>query len=49
MVELRRAVTGGIKPLEDYRSDPNLDPLRDREDFRTLLMDLAFPADPLAP
>ena len=49
MVELRQAVAGGIKPFEDYRTDPNLDPLRDREDFRALLMDLAFPVDPLAP
>jgi eukaryotic-like serine/threonine-protein kinase len=49
MVELRQAVDGGIKPLEDYRTDPNLDPLRGREDFRALLMDLAFPVDSLAP
>ena len=49
MVELRQAAAGGIKPLEDYRTDPNLDPLRGRDDFRALLMDLAFPVDPLAP
>jgi len=30
------------------RSDPNLDPLRDREDFQVLLMDLAFPTEPFA-
>ena len=49
MVALRQAVAGGIKPLEDYKTDPNLDPLRSRDDFRGLLMDLAFPVDPLAP
>ncbi len=49
MVELRRAVAGGIKPLEDYQTDPNLDPLRRREDFRALLMDLAFPPDSFSP
>ncbi len=49
MVELRQAVARGIKPLEDYRTDPNLDPLRSRDDFRALLMDLAFPVDPFAP
>ena len=47
MVELRQAVAGGIKSLEDYRTDPNLDPLRGREDFRALLMDLAFPVRPV--
>ena len=49
MVELRQAVAVGIKPLEDYRTDPNLDPLRGREDFRAILMDLAFPVNPLTP
>jgi eukaryotic-like serine/threonine-protein kinase len=49
MAELRQAAAGGIKPLQDYRTDPNLDPLRGREDFQALLMDIAFPFDPLEP
>jgi hypothetical protein len=31
-----------------FRTEDALDPLRDREDFRLLLMDLAFPAEPFA-
>jgi hypothetical protein len=49
MTALRRAAVRGIKSFDYYRTDPNLDPLRDRDDFRALLMDLAFPADPFAP
>jgi eukaryotic-like serine/threonine-protein kinase len=48
MEALRRSVAGAFKTFEVFRSDPNLDPLRDRADFQTLLMDLAFPADPFA-
>ncbi|HWE36833.1 MAG TPA: protein kinase [Isosphaeraceae bacterium] len=35
-------------PLANFRADPDLDPLRGRDDFRALLRDLAFPADPFA-
>jgi tetratricopeptide (TPR) repeat protein len=48
MIALRQSVASGFKTLEIYRSTPELDPLRDREDFQALLMDLAFPADPFA-
>jgi serine/threonine protein kinase len=48
MIALQRTVAGGLKTFEIFRSDPNLGPLRDREDFQALLMDLAFPADPFA-
>ncbi len=44
----RRSVAGGFKSFEVFRSDPNLDPLRDRNDFQAMLLDLAFPADPFA-
>jgi len=30
------------------RTEPALDPLRDRPDFRLLMMDLATPAEPFA-
>jgi hypothetical protein len=30
-------------------ADADLDPLRDRPDFRLLIMNLAMPADPFAP
>jgi hypothetical protein len=32
-----------------YRTEDALDPVRDRADFRLLMMDLAFPADAFAP
>jgi serine/threonine protein kinase len=45
---LRRAVAGGYRDDARMRRDPDLDPLRTRLDFRLLMMDLAFPADPFA-
>ena len=41
-----RAVAAGYRNLAWMRTDTDLDPLRSREDFRLLLMDLAFPAEP---
>jgi hypothetical protein len=38
----------GYRSLDRYRTDDALDPLRDREGFRLLMMDLAIPADPFA-
>jgi eukaryotic-like serine/threonine-protein kinase len=46
---LRRAVAMGFRSADRYRVEPALEPLRDREDFRLLMMDLAMPADPFAP
>ncbi len=46
---LRRSVALRGGDLARMRTDPALDPLRDRPDFRLLMMDLAFPAEPLAP
>ncbi|HKI16579.1 MAG TPA: tetratricopeptide repeat protein, partial [Isosphaeraceae bacterium] len=48
MIALARSVAGPFKTFETFRSDPNLGPLRDRKDFKAMLMDLAFPADPFA-
>jgi tetratricopeptide (TPR) repeat protein len=45
---LHRAVAMGYDAIDLLRTDPALDPLRGREDFRLLLMDLAMPADPFA-
>jgi hypothetical protein len=45
---LRNAVAAGYRKLDLMRTDPDLDPLRGRDDFRLLLMDLTFPADPFA-
>ena len=42
---LRRAAESGYREFAAYHSETALDPLRDRDDFRLLLMDLAFPAD----
>jgi eukaryotic-like serine/threonine-protein kinase len=40
---LRRAVAMGHHKLDGYRTEDALVSLRDREDFRALMMDLAFP------
>jgi hypothetical protein len=34
--------------VAQFVRDPDLDPIRSRPDFRTFLLDLAFPADPFA-
>src|SRR5271156_2933496 len=41
MAVLRQAVTTGYRNLNAYRTESALDPLRDRPDFRLLMMDLA--------
>jgi eukaryotic-like serine/threonine-protein kinase len=48
MESLRQAVTAGYRKLNLMRSDTDLDPLRSRPDFQLLMMDVAFPDDPLA-
>ena len=45
---LRQAVAMGIRDFNWFRTDALLDPLRGRDDFRMLLMDLALPANPFA-
>jgi tetratricopeptide (TPR) repeat protein len=49
MALLRKAVGMGYADADAFRNDSALDPLREREDFRMLMMELAFPADPFAP
>jgi len=43
---LKKAVGMGDRGVFKYRDELALDGLRDRVDFRLLLMDLAMPADP---
>ena len=38
----------GLPRGEKYRTESALDPLRGRDDFRLLMMDLVVPADPFA-
>jgi serine/threonine protein kinase/tetratricopeptide (TPR) repeat protein len=45
---VRAAIASGFRDAEALGRDPDFDPIRRRADFRTLLMDLAFPDDPLA-
>src|SRR5262249_14306327 len=45
---LRRSFAAGYSNAENLRFDPDLDALRHRDDFRGLLLDLAFPAEPFA-
>jgi serine/threonine-protein kinase len=46
---LRRAVATGYRNADVFRIEEALDPLRGRDDFRLLMMDLAMPAEPFAP
>ncbi len=48
MDDLRRAAAMGYRNPALYRYEPALRPLRARDDFRGLLRDLDFPADPFA-
>jgi tetratricopeptide (TPR) repeat protein len=45
---LREAVGMGYRNRDAFRTEDALDPIRSRPDFRLLLDDLAFPADPFA-
>ncbi len=49
MALLRRAALMGYRDPVTYRTETALDSLRGREDFRLLLLDLAFPIEALAP
>ena len=42
------AVGMGYRNGNAYRTEDALDPLRSRDDFRLLMMDLAFPAEAFA-
>ena len=48
MDDLRRAASMGWRNPALYRYEPALGPLRARDDFRELMRDLNFPADPFA-
>jgi tetratricopeptide (TPR) repeat protein len=48
MDALRRAVDTGFRDLDRMQADTRLDPLRTRDDFRLLMLDLALPAEPFA-
>ncbi len=48
MALLRQAVTMGYRNPDAYRTESALDPLRNRPDFRALMMDLVMPARPFA-
>jgi hypothetical protein len=49
MALLRKAVTLGYRTLDSYRASDILDVLRNRDEFRLLMLDLAMPDDPFAP
>jgi hypothetical protein len=48
MALLYKTVALGYRRAGALRNETALDPLRDRDDFRLLLLDLAMPADPFA-
>jgi WD40 repeat protein/tetratricopeptide (TPR) repeat protein len=45
---LKRAAALGYRNAHAWGTDSALDPLRSRDEFRLLLMDVAFPAEPFA-
>jgi serine/threonine protein kinase/tetratricopeptide (TPR) repeat protein len=48
MTLLHKAVGVGYRNPDAYRTEDALDPLRGRDDFRLLMLDLAFPAEAFA-
>jgi hypothetical protein len=48
MAILRRALAAGYTDFDLIGVEPGLNPLRSRDDFRRLVDNLAFPADPFA-
>jgi serine/threonine-protein kinase len=48
MERLRRAVAMGYRNRIELGLEPALEPLRSRDDFQLVMMDLAIPADPFA-
>ncbi len=48
MALLRKAVAMGFVNADAFRTEAALDPLRGRDDFRMLMMDVAMPAEPFA-
>jgi serine/threonine-protein kinase len=48
VARLRKAVGVGYRNPDAYRTEDALDPLRGRPDFRLLMLDVNFPAEPFA-
>jgi hypothetical protein len=48
MALLHQAIDLGFRSADVYRTEDALNALRSRRDFRLLMMDVAFPADPFA-
>jgi serine/threonine-protein kinase len=48
MGALTQAASMGDQDANALRTEPALDPLRSRDDFRVVMMDMAFPAEPFA-
>jgi hypothetical protein len=49
VASLRRAIEAGYYADAEVQSEPALDPLRQRSDFRELTLDLLFPRNPFQP
>ena len=48
MTDLRQAAAVGWRNPAAYRHEPAMGPLRERQGFKLLMMDLAMPAEPFA-
>ena len=49
MAVLRSAFAGGYRDLNLLEVEHGLDPLRARADFRSMMIDMSFPAEPFSP
>ncbi len=45
---LRKAIAKGMRDAAWLRTERGLDPIRGRDDFRLIMMDIEFPAQPFA-
>ncbi len=48
MAILRTAFAGGYRDIDLLQAEHGLDSLRSRADFRSMTMDMAFPAEPFS-
>ena len=48
MAILRSTFAGGYRDLDLLQAEHGLDPLRSRADFRSMMIDMAFPAEPFS-
>jgi tetratricopeptide (TPR) repeat protein len=48
VADLRKSIEAGYRDFANMQTDSDLDPIRSRDDFRLLMLDVAFPTEPFA-